>query len=154
MPSPDPAEQRSSAAAEARFTRYRLIRDEIVHEDGLIGTRLGWFLASQAFLLSALATANGNERKMPAWNTNYFFPLIPLVAIVSCLLIFAGLLAGVATLQRWRRLMKTPEYDDSQHLPRITRDAWIIRLGWAAPIALPVIFLIAWLYLLVQGLGR
>ena len=154
MPSPAPNEEISSAEDQARFTRYRLIRDEIVHEDGLIGQRLGWFLASQAFLLSALATANGGERRMPAWSTNYFFPLVPLVAIVSCLLIFAGLLAGVATLQRWRRLMTTSEYHDIARLPRIARDAWIIRLGWAAPVALPVIFLIAWVYVLVQGFTK
>ena len=73
-PSP-PSEDRSNVEEQALFTRYRLIRDEIVHEDGLIGQRLGWFLASQAFLLSALATANGSERRMPAWSTNYFFPL-------------------------------------------------------------------------------
>ena len=127
-PSP-PSEDRSNVEEQALFTRYRLIRDEIVHEDGLIGQRLGWFLASQAFL-------------------------VPIVAIGSCLLIFAGLLAGVATLQRWRLLMKTPEYSDIHRLPRIARDAWIIRLGWAAPITLPVIFLFAWLYVLVQGIGR
>ena len=154
MSPPAPSENRSAAEDQALFTRYRLIRDEIVHEDGLIGQRLGWFLASQAFLLAALATANGGERRMPAWSTNYFFPLIPLVAILSCLLIFAGLLAGVATLQRWRRLMKTPEYSDILQFPRVARDAWIIRLGWAAPVALPVIFLFAWVYVLVQGIGR
>jgi hypothetical protein len=154
MSAPTPAENCSVADADALFTRYRLIRDEIVHEDGLIGQRLGWFLASQAFLLAALATANGSERRMPAWSTNYFFPLIPLVAILSCLLIFGGLLAGVATLQRWRRLMKTPEYHNILLFPRVARDAWIIRLGWAAPVALPVIFLVAWAYLLVQGIGR
>ena len=76
------------------------------------------------------------------------------MAILSCLLIFAGLLAGVATLQRWRRLMKTPEYSDIHSLPRIARDTWIIRLGWAAPISLPVIFPPAWLYVLVQGVCR
>ena len=144
MSPPAPSETRSDAEDQAVFTRYRLIRDKIVHEDGLIWQRLGWFLASQAFLLAAMATANGNERRMPAWSTNYFFPLIPLVAILSCLLIFAGLLAGVATLQRWRRLLKTPQYRDIHRLPRIAREAWIIRLGWAAPIALPVIFLFAW----------
>ncbi len=77
-----------------------------------------------------------------------------MVAIGSCLLIFAGLLAGVATLQRWRRLMKTPEYSDIHCLPRIARDVWIIRLGWAAPIALPLLFLFAWTYVLAQGIGR
>ncbi len=152
-PSP-PSEDRSNVEEQALFTRYRLIRDEIVHEDGLIGQRLGWFLASQAFLLAALATANGSERRMPAWSTNYFFPLVPIVAIGSCLLIFAGLLAGVATLQRWRLLMKTPEYSDIHRLPRIALDAWIIRVGFAAPITLPVIFLFAGLYVLVQGIGR
>ena len=66
MAPPTLSENLSDTEAQAVFTRYRLIRDEIVHEDGLIGQRLGWFLASQAFLLAALATANGGERRMPA----------------------------------------------------------------------------------------
>ena len=144
----------STPEEQALFLRYRLIRDEIVHEDGLIGQRLGWFLASQAFLLAALATANGGQRTMPAWSTNYFFPLVPILAITSCLAIFAGLLAGVAALRRWHRLMGTPEYSDYQRLPRIVHDTWIIRFGWTAPISLPLLFLAAWVYELVQGLSR
>ena len=91
---------------------------------------------------------------MPAWSTNYFFPLIHILAIVSCLFIFAGLLAGVAALRQWRLLMETPEYSNRRRLPRIAHDAWIIRFGWAAPISLPLLFLGAWIYEFVQGLAR
>lgn len=155
MSSPASSEHLSSTPEDqALFLRYKLIRDEIVHEDGLIGQRLGWFLASQAFLLAALATANGGQRTMPAWSTNYFFPLVPILAIVSCLFIFAGLLAGVAALRQWRRLMATPAYSDFRRLPRIAHDTWIIRFGWAAPISLPLLFLAAWVYELIQGLNR
>ena len=139
---------------QARFTRYRLIRDEIVHEDGLIGTRLGWFLASQAFFFSALAIAQGNQKIMPSWSSNYFFPLIPIVAVLSCFLIFLGLLAGVAALTKWRQMLNTPEYADAERLPRIVRDGLIIRLGWAAPVALPIVFIVAWIYVLAQGIRR
>ena len=146
--------KRTESEEQALFTRYRLIRDEIVHEDGLIGQRLGWFLASQAFFFSALAIAQGTQRVMPSWQTNYFFPLIPIVALVSCLLIFVGLLAGVAALVRWRRMIAAPEYADATLLPRIVRDGIIIRLGWATPVALPIIFIVAWTYVLVQGIWR
>lgn len=154
MPLHHSTRSNTEAADQARFARYRLIRDEIVHEDGLIGWRLGWFMASQAFLLTALAAANAGGGRMPAWSTNYFFPLVPLIAIVSCLLIFAGLLAGVTALRGWRRLMNSPEYDDIHRMPRIAHDTWIIRFGWAAPITLPVVFLTAWVYVLVQGINR
>ncbi len=151
---PDDTDQGGTDNYQALFTRYRLIRDEIVHEDGLIGQRLGWFLASQAFFFSALAIAQGNQKIMPSWSSNYFFPLIPIVAVLSCVLIFVGLLAGVAALQKWRAMIQTPEYSNAACLPRIVRDGVIIRLGWAAPIALPIVFIVAWVYVLAQGIRR
>ena len=33
------------------FAAYKTVRDEIAHEDNLAGTRLSWFIASQALVL-------------------------------------------------------------------------------------------------------
>ena len=134
-----------------RLNRYKLIRDEISHEDNLIAARLSWFMAAQSFLLSALAIAQGQQRGMPRMSTNYLFPLTPLVGLISSVLIFVGVLAGIRALQSWRRIMEDHAADFAE-FPRIKRDGWIIGCGWSAPIGLPLVFLVAWTYLLAAGL--
>ena len=132
--------------------RYRIIRDEIAHEDNLIGSRLSWFTAAQSFLLTALAIVQGGQRSWPRISTNYLFPLAPLVGLVSSAMILLGVLAGVAALRSWRAMLDR-NLAEFAHFPRIRRDGWIIGLGWSAPIGLPVVFFVMWAYLLVQGLA-
>jgi uncharacterized integral membrane protein len=129
---------------------FQTIRSEIKHEDDLIGQRVSWFTASQAFLLTALAIANQGETRLPSPTNNALFPLIPVVALASSVLIFFGVLAGIAALFQWRTRLKTlaARYPEA---PRLHREGWIMALGWTVPIALPLVFIIAWLYLLVQG---
>ena len=129
---------------------FQMIRSEIKHEDDLIGQRVSWFTASQAFLLTALAIAHHGETRLPSPSNNALFPLIPFVALASSVLIFFGVLAGIAALFQWRcRLLAlAAEYPD---VPRLHREGWIMALGWTVPIALPLVFITAWMYLLVQG---
>ncbi len=134
-----------------RFNAYQLVRNEIAHEDNLMGSRLSWFAALQSFLLTAMAIAQGGLHALPSPGTNYFFPLIPIVALGSTLLILAGVLAGIRTLVRWRRILReAPEM--SAGFPRVVKDQSMIALGWAAPVGLPLIFLCAWIYLLIAGM--
>jgi hypothetical protein len=120
------------------FAAYKTVRDEIAHEDNLAGTRLSWFMASQAFLLSALAIAyKGYNSALPNMKNDFFFPLIPIMAISSCTLILLGIIAGGVALRRWRR----------------GRDGWIMPFGWIAPLGLPIVFGLAWIYLLIRGLA-
>ncbi len=134
-----------------RFNAYQLVRNEIAHEDNLMAARLSWFAALQSFLLTAMAIAQGGLHHLPSTGTNYFFPLIPIVALGSTLLILAGVLAGIRTLVRWRRIVReAPEL--SAGFPRVMKDQSMIALGWAAPVGLPLIFLFAWIYLLIAGL--
>lgn len=130
------------------LNRYKVVRDEIAHEDNLISARLGWFMASQSFLLTALSIAQGSRPGLPRAAINYLFPLVPVIAIVSNLVILAGVVAGICALRRWRRMLDTFGATN----PRIFKDVWIIALGWSAPIGLPLIFLAAWLYLLLAGM--
>ncbi len=136
-----------------RFNAYQLVRNEIAHEDNLMAARLSWFAALQSFLLTAMAIAQGGGglHHFPSMATNYFFPLIPIVALGSTLLILAGVLAGIRTLVRWRRIVRE-DPDLSAGFPRVVKDQSMIALGWAAPVGLPLIFLCAWVYLLIAGL--
>jgi hypothetical protein len=133
------------------FAAYKAVRDEIAHEDNLAGTRLNWFFAAQAFLLSALAIAHtSKDTATPNLRNDFYFPLVPLLAIASCILIFLGIVGGAVAIRRWRRvLMQMIRQDPS--LPAIGRDGWIMRFGWSAPLLLPVVFMLAWSYLLVVG---
>src|SRR5438067_4556531 len=45
--------------------QYATLRNEVKHEDDLIGQRISWFMASQAFLLVSLAIAHKGETDMP-----------------------------------------------------------------------------------------
>ena len=137
---------------QTKFDRYKLIRDEITHEDNLMSNRLNWFTASQSFLLTALAIAHQGDTTMPTRANDYLFPLVPIVALGSCVLILAGIVAGVAALRRWRALLTTT-VAGADFLPRIDHDKTIVVLGWSAPVLLPVLFLAAWIYLLFRGLG-
>ena len=134
------------------FSAYKAIRDEIAHEDNLAGMRLNWFIASQAFLLSALAIAHTSKDQLPPSPRNdFYFPLVPLLAIACCILILLGIIGGGLAIRRWRRLLDQMIRQDPS-LPAIGRDGWIMRFGWSAPLLLPVIFLVAWVYVLVAGM--
>ena len=136
---------------ERDFTRYKMIRDEISHEDNLMGARVSWFMASQSFLLTALAIAQGGQHEFPNRRNNYFFPLLPVVAILSDLLIFAGVLAGIHALRRWRGVMRAAG-SRYEIFPQLHRKNTTIALGWSGPLGLPLVFLVAWMYVLWHGL--
>jgi hypothetical protein len=143
MPQPEPGS--------VDFFAYKAVRDEIAHEDNLAGTRLNWFIASQAFLLSALAIGHtAKDPSTPNLQNDFYFPLVPLLAIASCLLILLGIIGGAAAIRRWRRVLNQMIRQDPS-LPAIGRDGWIMRFGWCAPLLLPIVFLLAWSYLLVVG---
>ena len=133
------------------FSAYKAVRDEIAHEDNLAGTRLNWFMTSQAFLLSALAIAHtGKDQLPPGPRNDFYFPLIPLLAIACCILILLGIVAGAVVIRRWRRLLNQMIRQEPS-FPAIGRDGWIMRSGWSAPLLLPIVFLIAWSYVLASG---
>jgi hypothetical protein len=129
---------------------FDIIRSEIKHEDDLIGQRVSWFTASQAFLLTALAIAHQGQTTLPTPANNALFPLIPIVALCSSILIFCGVVGGIAALSQWRARFRALV---SRHpeTPRVVNDGWIVALGWSAPLALPLVFIVAWAYLLVHG---
>jgi hypothetical protein len=133
------------------FPAYKAIRDEIQHEDNLAGTRLNWFIASQAFLLSALAIAHtSKDQSPPNPHNDFYFPIVPLLAIASCVLILLGIIAGAVAIRRWRRLLNQM-IQQNPSLPAIGSDRCIMRLGWSAPLLLPIIFFLAWTCILISG---
>ncbi len=81
---------------------YRTIRDQIQHEDNLIVQRLAWLMAAQSFFFTGYAIiANGTptpRNQLLAKQQDLLFNIIPAVACLSDLLIYASVLAGIIAL--------------------------------------------------------
>jgi hypothetical protein len=129
---------------------YQVLRNEVKHEDDLIGQRVSWFTASQAFLLVSLAIANRGETDMPSPANNILFPIVPIVALSSSILIFVGVIAGIGALAQWRGRLRAVARRHPE-LPYVKYERLIVPAAWSAPLLLPVVFILAWLYLLVVG---
>ena len=131
---------------------YQVLRAEVKHEDDLIGQRVNWFTASQAFLLVSLAIAHKGETDMPNPVNNTLFPLVPIVALSSSVLIFAGVIAGIFALAQWRGRLRRLSRRHPE-LPYVRYDQFIVPAAWSAPVLMPIVFIIAWLFLLAHGYG-
>ena len=124
---------------------YHLLRSRLEHEDGLIVSRLAWLMASQSFLFTAYAIVlNG-----PGTSTHLrLLQLLPMVAIASSTLIFVGIFAAIRAMGWLRELLRArvPEAATLGLPPLHTPGS--VKAGLAAPVALPLIFIASWLYLL------
>ena len=131
---------------------YQFYRNEVKHEDDLIGQRINWFMAGQAFLLVALAIVHKGEAAMPTPGNNPFFPMVPIVALIASVFIFAGVIAGTVALAHWRTAVRNLVRENPD-LPYVHNEAWIVPAAWSGPIITPLAFIAAWLFLLAHGYG-
>jgi hypothetical protein len=133
---------------------YRAIRDQIQHEDNLIVQRLSWLMAAQSFFFTGYAIiANGTptpRNQLLAKQQDLLFNIIPAVACLSDLLIYASVLAGVVALDRLRRTY-FHHVAPGDFAPAIQGSLLTRWLGIASPLLLPPVFLAAWLWLWVQA---
>ena len=101
---------------------YRLIRAQIEHEDNLIAQRLSWFVAeAQSFLFSAYAISL-NAPAVPLWEqfsrqTKLLNVMIPVVAILICVVIYLTLLGGIIAALRNLRTGAGPARPGRCHSP-------------------------------------
>ena len=138
---------------------YNLIRSRIEHEDNLVMQRLSWLVASQAFLFSAYAiTLNGlSSATQPALQNfmaqeRRLYSLIPIVAILTCALIYASILAAAKAIAALRNSYRSRFSQEERNLPDIMASPSTRRLGLSAPILLPLVFMIVWFSLWLHGL--
>ena len=130
---------------------YELTRARLEHEDGLIVNRLSWLMASQSFLFTAYAIVTNGPVSPPAGRTLLLLQLVPLIGVISTAIIYAGVLAAVCAM-RWLLATYRVRIPDEAALgaPPIFTPPPIRRWGMAAPLFLPAVFLLAWLYLLLR----
>jgi hypothetical protein len=138
---------------------YKIVREQIEHEDNLNTQRLNWFLTSQSFLFSAYAIVlNGLAPTVPARSARnaaqmrLVMVLIPVLAMVANALIFMTIAAGQIAMSRLRRrfLPYEPAADLLQ-LPPIQGHVGTRILGQVGPLLLPALFFAVWFVLLMHG---
>src|SRR5919109_2503578 len=135
---------------------YHIIRSQIEHEDNLINQRLSWFVASQAFLFSAYAillNAPSQVRLQSfAAQQDILFPLIPLVGIGVSILIYVTIIAAMLATANLRRFLKSHVKDEEMALlPPVQGYRQTLLLGQASPVLIPFVFMISWIWLLIQS---
>jgi hypothetical protein len=127
---------------------YRAIRDQIEHEDSLIVQRLAWLMAAQSFFFTGYAiVANATPQPrnpLLAKQLDLLFDIIPAVACISDVLIYCSVIAGVLALYRLRTAY-AEHVAPAGNFPEIHGNRLTRCLGYASPILLPLVFLIAWL---------
>ncbi len=133
---------------------YKIIRDQVEHEDVLISNRISWFVTAQAFLFSAYAIVSGaqiGDRLMFPAQPALVLQFIPLVAIFVVIVIYPPILAGILAMHNLRTLYATHIKEPEVFLPPVQGMKGTIILGHLAPLLLPPLFLIVWLVLFVRA---
>jgi hypothetical protein len=124
---------------------YLHLRARLEHEDGLIVSRLTWLMAAEAFFFTAYAIVlNG-----PSTSQHLrMLKLIPAVALVCSMLVFIGIVAAVRAMGWIREQLRSRVADPSSlNLPPLHTPG-SVTAGLAAPLILPLVFFLVWLYLL------
>jgi hypothetical protein len=138
---------------------YNLVRERLEHEDNLIVQRLSWLVASQSFLFTAYAIVSNGLMSQPQPACLHFgeqlqrlFQLIPIVAMLTCVLIYISILAAVVTMRGLRNGYRSRFGPEEDALPPIMTAAPVRLYGLVAPLLLPLVFTTIWLILWMHGL--
>ena len=126
------------------------------HQDNLIHTRLGWLIATQAFLLIAFLNAY-QSADLYRWGVPQ---VISIVGLLSTGLVYRSILGGIKTYKETReRLHKIIKESESEEVRKnysntlLDRDWSVIKWGGFLPgIFTPLVFMVFWLFLFVIAL--
>jgi hypothetical protein len=123
---------------------------QIDKEDNLIDQRLNWMIVSQSLLFGALGVSNQHIAGL-------MYLIIPLVGIGVSILVGTSVWAAVSSLQHYRVCLEEacPREDDKNMcLPELHREAKNLSLGLVSPKALPWLFLVAWIVILIWAIAN
>jgi hypothetical protein len=127
-----------------------LLRTQLDRETDLLGQRTAWVIASQAFLFSAYAGAvNGHiDPKVPMGGTGTLLlvHLLPWISLLSLALLTVTIVAGVFTLVRFRSFFLATA---DARVRGLDAGPVMRAAGLIAPLCVPLIFLLAWIVILI-----
>jgi len=128
---------------------YRYIRSEIQFELNLINARVNWLVTSQAFLFVPLTIGAKGE----GLRSSIFYPLVPMLGVVLCLLVLVAILAAVRRSGEWREKSRQGAYSgEGEHgvfSIVVPRTPAIPKMGVIGAIGVPLVLVVTWLYLLL-----
>jgi len=143
------------AAEISPLERYQVFRNRIEHEDNLVMQRLSWLMASQSFLFTAYAIVTNGLTTVPTVAGNLYVNhlatlarIIPIVALLNSLLIAISIVGALKAIRELRDEYRNcgPVLDlIPLQTSRVAR-TW----GLSAPVLLPLLFLVVWLFLLME----
>ena len=134
--------------------QYQIFRSRIEHEDNLVMQRLSWLMASQSFLFTAYAIVTNGLTAWPTGAGNIFINhlstlarIIPIVALLNSLLILISILGALKAIRHLRDMYR--EQPENLGIIPLQSAKSARRMGLSAPLLLPLLFLVVWLYLLM-----
>lgn len=153
--SPQKEDKSSEDDASSALEHYKIIRAQIEHEDNLINQRLSWFVTSQSFLFTAYALLLNApvQVRLPeiSRQQNLLFLIIPLVAICTGLLIYTTIAAAMLAMHHLRVPVREHASRVGSHdLPPVEGYRQTHALGHAAPLLMPLVFIVVWCILLAR----
>jgi hypothetical protein len=130
---------------------YRLVRERMDQENTLITTRLSWFITAQSFLFAAYGLSI-RERVNDSHDLHLLAQLrwlIPVVAFSSGVLIYVAILAGFFAVLEDRSLLvvQLEKAKANPDFPALRSPCWRFWSGLVAPLLLPPLLILAWLFL-------
>jgi uncharacterized membrane protein YidH (DUF202 family) len=131
---------------------YIFLREEIRHEDNLINQRLSWLVSSQAFLLTGFAiTLNGPVHFRSDTYERLSHTLVqwlPIAGVLICLINYLTIWAAILHMNKVRQLARDAH---PKHFPQVQGSSLTRKLGLSGPKLIPLVFLLVWFVLLLQG---
>jgi hypothetical protein len=133
---------------------YRIVREQIEHEDSLISERLSWFMTSQSFLFTgyAISLTARIEVRTP-WHAaqQALVFVIPVIAICTAFLFWLAILVGIGVMRRLRKFLNSRMSEVvANTLPPIQTIGGRLALALAGPVILPPLFIATWAILAVR----
>ena len=122
-------------------------RQKLEHENDLVNHRLSWLASSQAFLAAAYVIRFSSDSDTPEGLERG----IPVLGIVSTIVVFSSIVAAVWAFRVEQRHW-THEIEERRRL-LLTGTRLTQRLGFVAPIGLPVVVIAGWSAALSYELG-
>ena len=134
---PDEKELFERAQDEAEFQRAK-----IMHENDLLNHRLSWLTTSQSIFFAAYVFAFSSLKTFPV----VFRHALPLIAILTCLSFFVGMIAALFATkhirEKWTDKFPGRGYENAL----FAGEPWTRWAGNVPPWIVPPLFIVAWAY--------
>lgn len=132
---------------------HKRASDQITKEEGLIHNRITWMLTFQGFLFAAMVlSANSN---VDARLGTLLRGAIPWLALASAALALIGVRAAYISINTIKKFLEDFE---TEHKPAVKPPAFgnptASKMGRVTSHGLPILVMLAWWYLIANGIAR